>query len=329
MKKQSKSRMVDKKLYELLESCSCFEDDRYWGVFECSRREEKKYGVSCKIDTRRFQKTTGIKLDELVNNRRTHYFYPKHEKSTDYNCIVFLHGTSEVMCNWETNYKELIKREVAHIEKPRKYTAFDMDKFQSGNAGYFSSHQKAIIMNCLAQEEYKEECDKRMLDLYSMFFQDMVSQFEALLIKVLGRSGVDTERFNRNNFYKYAFTTKKVKVKDLNGYDYYDMAYCIWHFIKHNSISTYETLKKRYPEILIKTEFTQGELGKYYVKFTSDFIEKTMHKCQMFFLDLCKVLYDESLDEAMWNHTEYFLAKMGEMQESLNPSGLDFLDELD
>ena len=330
MKKQSKSRMVDKELYALLDECNSYDDDRYWGVFECTRIEQKKYGVSCKIDTKRFQKTTGVSLPKQVNERNTHYFYPKHEHDTGYNCIVFLRGTSEVMCDWFANYKKLIEREIAHIEKPKKYTAGDMDKYQSGISGLMSSQTKANLLNSLNQEVYEEECQKRILDLYSMFFQDMVSQFEALLIKVLSRNGVDTERFNRNKFYNYALSTKKVKVEQFTGYYYYDLAYCIWHFIKHNTKSTYETLKNRYPEILISKEFVQGELGKYYIKFSDDLIEETMYECQLFFFDLCKVLYDEDMEEAKWNYTDYFLAEMAKQQDSLlNPLGLDFLDELD
>ena len=59
--------------------------------------------------------------------------------------------------------------------------------------------------------------------------------------------------------------------------------YCIWHFIKHNSLSTYDKLKSKYPDVLVEAEFKQGYLAYTYVKFSENLILELLNGCGEFF----------------------------------------------
>lgn len=93
MKKQRKSRNLNLELYKILEeSPGGYRDTRYWGVFNGEKKE------LIKIDIKRYQKKLGqfsIEQLQVINARKSHYFYPKKVAYGNYNCNIFIEEISE------------------------------------------------------------------------------------------------------------------------------------------------------------------------------------------------------------------------------------------
>jgi hypothetical protein len=105
---------------------------------------------------------------------------------------------------------------------------------------------------------------------------------------------------------------------------YYDKIYCLWNFIKHNSISTYEKLKTVFPEILHDDiQYQQGFSGFTIIKFSDDLICELLTGCECFFKEYCELVFEENYAEAQWNYGRFFLNIVKEEIENItNPLGL-------
>lgn len=153
----------------------------------------------------------------------------------------------------------------------------------------------------------------------------MASQIEAVTVLVLSKQNAMRDRFDRNTLYATAVGREK-KVHELPSFKYYDKLYCLWNFIKHNSISTYEKLCSVYPELIYENvEYKQGFLACHIVKFSDELILELLSGCDSFFKEYCELVYKENYDEAQWNYGRYFLDIVDEQIELItNPLGLSW-----
>lgn len=325
MKKDRNGRFVNQKLYKELDESFNISDMRYWGILGeiGNERHSKKH---IRIDSKRFQKTTRTTFDaqqlKVINGRRSHYFHPAKIDRFDYNCNWFIKEINQIKLDWDNIFKRLIQREADRIKKPKKLIAADDYNFQCGITDYDESQGWALIQNIKNQEKYKEEVIKIIQSLYAQFFHQMASRLEAITVYVLTRNGKNVDRVDRNALYDYAGETGTAR--DLPHYKYHDKLYCIWNFIKHNSISTYKTLKERYPEVLYAVEFQQGDTAAFYVKFSECLILELLDGNTEFFKEYCERVYHEDYEQAQWNYERYFYDIACNEKKSLeDPLGLN------
>ena len=178
--------------------------------------------------------------------------------------------------------------------------------------------------------EAKQKRENLYLSLNAQFFHQMVSKIEAQTIKVLWKNGFSGHRFSRNDLYQFKGMTFE-KIKELNGVKDYDKMYLIWHFIKHNSMSTYNAVKENYPEVLAKlkdgAKYEAGDMAYEYIEFNSELITNILKGVIEFFKNYCELVFDENYDRAQWDHEEYFVNRVNdEIDRIVNPLGLpDFL----
>jgi hypothetical protein len=83
----------------------------------------------------------------------------------------------------------------------------------------------------------------------------MVSQIEALTLKVLTLNGYEGDKFNRNILYAFK-GNKQESVRALDGFREYDKMYAILNFLKHNSLSTFNVLKENFNDVLKEDDYT-------------------------------------------------------------------------
>lgn len=309
-------------LYKKLEDAAQFEDTRYYGVFLYGNKKQGQIRV--KIDPKRYQKEI-MKLDEsqlaIINSRLSHYFYPAKKAYLDYNCNIFLKEIKDIKADWYNTYKDLIQREQERIVKPKEVVAADDYNFMCGITDIEESSSWAFMTNLRNSIKYKFEVNKIVRSLYAQFFHQMASRIEAITVYVLSRNGKNVEHFDRNALYDYA--GQQGTARDFANYSSHDKLYCIWHFIKHNSISTYEKLKSKYPDVLVDEEFKQGFLAYTYVKFSENLILELLNGCGEFFKEYCLCVYNENFDEAQWNYDDYFTQPVNdEIQMLRDPFGL-------
>ncbi|MBR6738013.1 MAG: hypothetical protein IKL82_06650 [Clostridia bacterium] len=327
MKKQRKSRNLNMELYKKLEETSAgYRDTRYWGVFNGKEKEQ------IKIDVKRYQKKLGEFSSgqlKIINSRNWHYFYPKKVYYNEYNCNVFVDEIKEIKKYWENHFKPIIKDSYNRIKKPSKLCPGDYDNLQCGISGPGAAQAWADYMNWKNASEYREECAVLTFSLYSEFFHFMAARIEAITVKVLTQNNAIKDRFDRNVFYATTIGKNK-KIEELDNFQWYDKLYCLWNFIKHNSISTYQTLKDRFPNCLYEDEYKQGEMALYFIRFNDEMIEEIIKGCIEFFKEYCELVFGENYEEAQWNYCKYFTVRMKDEIEMLeNPLGLQWWDELD
>lgn len=320
--KKRKVNLNSVDLYKRLEENHQYEDTRYYGAFLYGNKKQGQRRV--KIDPKRYQKmikTFDAARLSIINSRKSHYFYPAKVAYLDYNCNVFLEEIKDLKEDWYNTYKGLIQREQERIVKPKEVVPADDFNFMCGITDYDESSMWATMTNLRNSIKYSREVSKIVGSLYAQFFHQMSSRIEAITVYVLSKNGKNVEHFDRNALYDYA--GEKGTARDFLNYKYHDKLYCIWHFIKHNSISTYDKLKSKYPDVLVDDEFKQGYMAYSYVKFSEDLILELLDGCGEFFKEYCLCVYHENFDEAQWNYDDYFIQPVDdEIQMLRDPFGL-------
>lgn len=298
-------------------------DTRFYGLFYTKTDN----GIKVKIDLKRMKSMVGCKFSnaqlKIINRRRTHYFYPKKSEYYDYCCNMFADRIKDIKNYWEEHYKNLIIYAKKRIDKPKELTPGDNMLLMQGIAEYDEAVMMSNWENMKNQYEYKEKCFEVVASLYASFIHQMASQIEAVTVLVLSKQNAMHDRFDRNTLYATAAGRNK-KVVELPSFKFYDELYCLWNFIKHNSISTYEKLYLAYPELIYeKTEYKQGFPAFHIINFSDELILELLNGCDLFFKEYCELVYKENYDEAQWNYGRYFLNMVEEQIELMtNPLGL-------
>ena len=324
MKKERKNRHCNHVSYDEYP----FEDTRHYGLWVSGRREI----LQVKIDPKRFQKANGVEFTSeqlsVINKRKSQYFHPAKRSRSEYCCHAFVDELSTIKSDWENNFKKHIEITKKSIQKPRKLYAGDYFNLQAGISGVNSASRWAEIQNYHNEFEYQSKIYELVHGIYSQFIQQMASRIEAVTVRVLTDKGMIEDRFDRNIL--YGGINNDTPVRQLPHFSSHDKLYCIWNFVKHNSISTYKTLKERFSDVVIDQEFKQGDNALYYVNFSEELIVDLISGLTEFFKEYCQLMFGENYEQAQWNYNDYFLDIVRDNIELItNPLGLQWWDELD
>ncbi len=328
MKKRNVTRN-NLELYRKLEENHKSDDTRYYGLFITGKDNEGRRKI--KIDPTRFSKKVRKLTEEqmkVINKRKTHYFVPVKYDYLDYNCNMFIEEINRIREYWDEEFVSIIDEAVKRLKKPKKVDMCDNFNFISGISGPNGAQAWANWENMKIENEYRHKKFITVCNLYAQFFHYMASSVEAITVYVLSKNGKNVEHFRRDDLYDYAGATGTAR--DFEHHKFHDKLYLIWHFIKHNSLSTYENLKKKYPEVLVDEEFKQGYSGMTYLKFSKELVKELLEGCAEFFKEYCECVYKENYNEAQWNYVKYFLVPVyDEIEAMVNPLGLTVFDEMD
>ena len=320
MEEKSKVKCKDAnlKLYAQLEKEHRYDDTRYYGVFISKTGDKKRI----KIDVKRYGQKIGLseKQLDIMKARRTHYYFPSKKQREDYNCNLIIPLIEDILNEWEKDYMPLIEKEIKAIQA-KEYTPGDDDLFTSGIINHEEACANAFIKNMRAEAKVQETRIKLYMSLYAQFFHQMVARIEAQTIKMLSNNGFSGDRFSRNNLYQFKGMTYE-RIKDLDGFKDYDKMYLIWHFIKHNSLSTYNDVNENYPEVLAKlkagAKYEAGDMAYCYISFSNELITNILKGVSEFFKNYCKFVFKEDYDRAQWDYEEYFIEKVNRLIKSLS-----------
>jgi hypothetical protein len=317
MKRNSNSRNFAPAKYESYDMT----DTRYYGMF--IKRHGKESHVL--IDPKRYQKIFDIseKMKIVMDKREGPFFKPAKKHILDYNVNSMLDDFQKIYRQWEKINKPTINRILKEISG-KTYNPYDDDLAMSGildaTEAAINANMKTRISHLLAEEERNTV----YYSFYAQFFHQMVSQIEALFLKALTRNGYEGDKINRNILYAFKGSNQE-KVSKLEGFKKFDMMYNIWNCIKHNSLSTFNTLRENFPEIIRYNDFTQGEIACFYINFNDSLIDAIFSGVDHFIKEYCRLVFCEDEYEAQWNSEEYFrLMVYDEIEAGENPLGLPF-----
>lgn len=324
MKKERKTKHLNQTSYKNFS----YEDTRYYGLWIRGKGET----LETKIDPKRFQSAARYTFQqhqlEIINNRTSHYFHPAKTHYHDYCCNHFVDELRDIKKDWIENFKPLIDVAVKRIEKPRQLYLGDYSNLQMGISSSIAAEAWARQANWKNAQEYRVKVAEIVHGLYSQFIQQMASRVEAITVKTLTNHGMIDDHFDRNIL--YGGINKNTPVRALPHFSSHDKLYCIWNFLKHNSSSTYKSLKDRFSEVVIEEEFEQGQAALYYVKFSEELILDLIDGCSEFFKEYCALIFNEDYSQAQWNYHYYFYNIVRDEIECLvNPLGLEWWDDLD
>lgn len=326
-KDKVKCKDANLKLYAQLEEEHRYDDTRYYGVFISKTGDKRRV----KIDIERYDKKIGLseKQLDIMKARRTHYYIPSKRQWENYNCNLIIPLIKDILKEWEQDYRPLIEKEIKAIQA-KQYTPGDDDLFTSGIVDHEEACTNTLMRSMRAEAKAQEKRIKLYMSLYAQFFHQMASKIEARTIKILSKNGFESDKFSRKDLYQFKGKTDE-QIKSLKSFIDYDKMYCIWHFIKHNSLSTYNKLKENYPEVLAKLKdgaaYEAGDMAYWYISFNNELITNILTGVSEFFKNYCKFVFKEDYDRAQWDYEEYFISKINEEIETLrNPLGLpDYL----
>ena len=318
MKSNSNSRKkYNAELYEAFD----LTDTRYYGVFLGGEGENRRVLV----DPKRYQKIFNISEDMrcVMGKRKGPLFRPAKKKILDYNINFIKLELNKIKREWDLTNKPMIARVLSEI-CGEKYMPYDDELAQNGILDAEEAVYNARMKTWLSQLWAETKKNNVYYSLYAQFFHQLVSQIEALQLKMLTKNGYEGVKFDRNVFYDFKGKNHE-SISSLNGFADYDKMYAVWNFIKHNSLSTFNEVKKNFPEILKEGDYTQGDLACFHIDFTDSMIDSIIDNVTIFLIKYCQLVFKEDEFEAAWNSEEHFLSAVyDEIEAEQNPLGIPF-----
>jgi len=226
----------------------------------------------------------------------------RHRSDYTVNCMI--DNLTAIQRRWGV-YKKIIKYTLSKISAEELTTDEYSEEVAANVMTYEEAVERTRENNFILSELVKLEKDDLYISLHEAFFHQMASQVEAMCLRAITKNGYKEDVFHRNVFYTFKHTAEK-EVKDLDGFECFNKLYSIWHFLKHNSKSTYDKVCA-YREVLKEGEFFQGSsLACKFIKFDAPLFESILNGIRTFVIEYCRLVFKEDIEEACWNHEEYF-----------------------
>ena len=291
---------------------------QFWGLHPKSGRihiDTKRYSKACEM--------IGIKdfmPEGMFVNRSTPYFIPAKQHKYDYIINVFNDFINAFQRDWELEYKPIFKM----IKTPKEvyentrlsqlaYTS-NVDDLEDIE---FNSHMSSIRR----EKKYLQVVQS----LYCQFINKLAIETERIMLIAMCQLGYTDKYYDFKSFLEFSDKLTKArqgkKVDELENYDAYNMLNKINNFLKHNSISSYNKLKKKYPNNVAskekgtaKIEYENGMYAGDWIIIKDGYIDDLLKELREFFTAYCKEIVKENVDDAKWNHDDYFINAFNEMK---------------
>lgn len=306
MKRNSK---VIRKNYDKYDSAQ----REYYGLFLKNGR--------VKIDTKRYKKTMGGLYSDKMNDRNIVYYTPSKIYRYEYSYNLFIDELNELKKLWLNEFS----RAVTIIKTPKEVG--DDVRVNSMMDGVLSPDE-ATTVGVMASIKREKPYRFVIKSIYAQFFHQMMSQIDALCLRVCISHGYKEDDFSKKSFDIFIQGKQNQPAKAFKDFKYYkifDKAYLVWNFLKHNSTRSYEELKRKYSEMIYDPEnsYKNGDLALTCLKLDEKFILYCLDNMQKFFEEICQLGFGEDTKNASWDYDEFFLEQVSlEIDNVVNPLGL-------
>ena len=286
------------------------DDMRYFGIHPKSGR--------IRIDTKRYRKIleeegiTEFLPEELFENRRTPYFIPTAHKRSDYKFNIFKDLINDFRNEWEEEYRPLFR----YIKSPT-------DIFNTARTN-------GIMVTSCADDIDEIECEahisafrrKRKYEhviqsLYCAFISKLSTEIDRITLVVIMELGYKSNDYDFNSFVKFSdglqSNKKGKRIQDLKRYNAYNLLHKINNFLKHNTVKSYNDLKKWYPNSVASIEngltnvkYQNGMFAGNWIILKEGYIDGLFDELIEFFKDYCSEYLKEDVSRAEWDYDDYF-----------------------
>lgn len=285
----------------------------YYGLFLKSNRVA--------LDTKRYKKFFGLP-DKKIEQRKTVYYKPTKEHRYDYMCNNFRDVLYDLKQLWINEFSRAIQ-----IIKTPKQVEDDVriSSLMDGVLDYDEACTTSLFAGLKRENSYRFV----IKSIYAQFFQQMMSQIDALSLRVVVSQGYKNDDFSKKLFDTFIqgkqTGVEKVDFFGYENYAIYDRAYLVWNFLKHNSTRSYDELKRKYPEMIYdpNNDYQNGDLSISVLKIDEKYIIDCLDNMHKFFDEVCIRGFGENPDDAKWDYDDYFIEQVdNEIEAMTNPLGL-------
>lgn len=307
MKKSSKTIRKD---YTKLENE--YDNRGHYGLFIKSGR--------VKLDTKRYKKFFKLP-DNKIEHRKSVYYTPSRIRKYDYLSNIFIDKLLQLKRLWINEFSKAID-----IIKTPKQVEDDVRtvNLMDGVLDYDEANMSGMLANIRRQKPYKFV----IKSIYAQFFQQMMAEINALSLRVMVSQGYKSEDFSKKAFDIFIQGKQKsnqIQFPDFDNYYIFDRAYLVWNFLKHNSLRSYDELKRKYPEMIYdpNNNYKNGDLALTVLKIDERYILDCLDNLHKFFDEVCERGFDENIKDAKWDYDDYFIEQVDlEIEGITNPLGL-------
>lgn len=307
MKKSSKTIRKD---YTKLENE--YDNRGHYGLFIKSGR--------VKLDTKRYKKFFKLP-DNKIEHRKSVYYTPSRIRKYDYLSNIFSDKLLQLKRLWINEFSKAID-----IIKTPKQVEDDVRtvNLMDGVLDYDEANMSGMLANIRRQKPYKFV----IKSIYAQFFQQMMAEINALSLRVMVSQGYKSEDFSKKAFDIFIQGKQKsnqIQFPDFDNYYIFDRAYLVWNFLKHNSLRSYDELKRKYPEMIYdpNNNYKNGDLALTVLKIDERYILDCLDNLHKFFDEVCERGFDENIKDAKWDYDDYFIEQVDlEIEGITNPLGL-------
>ena len=254
-----------------------------------------------RVDVKRFIQTIRVepKIVEAMNRpRKTAYFVPAKKSSSEYMTNLFRSAINSQKNYWNDEIKNVINK----ILTPQEAA-------DEARTGYYMQtgildHDECQMHGFISGWQREIEYNRIIYYLVAQFIHQLASYISSISLKVLVLNGYNRKDFTKQLFDAFiqGYTKKGVTLESITGYETYDKLYLLWNFLKHNSLSTYEKLRSKYPDIVSSSkEYQHGDIALNYVILSKELIDGLLDGLLKYFENLCSAVFGEDPFEAGWN----------------------------
>ena len=267
------------------------------------------------IDTKQFKKillrdgAQEFLHDGMFKNRTTAYLIPTKVHKYDYKVNIVRDLLSDLQQDWNSEFKPLLTK----IETPKE--VYDKSRMNMISMTSCSDDYDDIeVESSLEAFRRLPKYDSVIQSLYCMFFCKIcaeVDRFTLILLKSLGYSQKD---FGMRDLRAFTDGLKHQShanlIENLSEFNAFDMLHKINNFLKHNTLYSYNELKRKFPGNVkdkiggkpYENEMFAGD----WIIVKKGYIDKLFRKLNEFFEDYCRTFVGEDLEESKWNYDDYF-----------------------
>lgn len=288
----------------------CLGEREYWGIHNVNDK--------LVIDLDRYKKTckqVGIEdfIPEKLKKSNIKFFTPTKLKRDDYCFNISNDLLNEFENDWLYEYQPIFQK----IKTP--------DDVYEGNRLDAIAHTSCSddldeidVEARLASIRRMNKYSKVIRELYAQFISKLAVETDRIMFIIADKYKYKMEDFKFDVFVKFSKKLIKddqikIEISELDEYDTLNMLRKINNFLKHNSITAYENLRKYYPSIVASVENKTSSIPYENAMFAADwliipsnYIEDTVGKLKLFFKSYCKNFIKENVDDADWDNNEYF-----------------------
>lgn len=247
-------------------------------------------------------------------------FIPAKKAKYDYKVNMFRDLIFEFKGDWFQEYKPIFQL-IRTPEQVRQDVRLGGLVMISSADDIESVDEDAFLAMARRYGKYNEIIQS----LYCSFISKLATEIDRYTLIVMCELGYKGKDYSFDSFRKFSDGLQNdksgIRISQLKKYNSYNLLHKVNNFLKHNTLESYNTLKRFYPENVrsvekgtSKQEYENGMFAGDWIVLKENYIDSLLDKLIQFFEDYCVQFLKENLENAKWNYADYFYNAINEMR---------------